>query len=385
MSLRDLRAYAVALIVTLGALFALSLAAPDAAAQSTGGSFGGGDWSSGGGGGGGGSDWGSSGGSDWGSSGGSDWGSSGGGYTPVYTGGGGGGGGMGCSGCCCILLVFGLIVVAIVIGARGKSGSGPNGPGLGGPGLGGPGFGAGPGSSMGSYHGPNAMYVTSLSLGIDWRARAQLQAHLKRLAETGDTRSPGGLAQLLSETVLALRRNELSWLYAAYKDEGGQAPQNAQPAFTRLAQDLRSRFQSEVVRGASGQLQQQDGPAVTAKANEGEGTVAVSIVLATRRPMQGFQVQDATQIRAALADRGALQGAQLVALEVIWSPAAESDRMSTAELETVYPEMKLIDPNSIAGRIFCAYCSGPFPAELLNCPHCGAPAEASKGRRSPRG
>jgi hypothetical protein len=101
--------------------------------------------------------------------------------------------------------------------------------------------------------------------------------------------------------------------------------------------------------------------------------------------MQGFHVNDAGQIRAALADRGALQGQQMVALEVIWSPAAENDRMSTAELESVYTELKLIDPNSIAGRIFCAYCSGPFPAELLNCPHCGAPAEASKGRRSPRG
>ena len=73
----------------------------------------------------------------------------------------------------------------------------------------------------------------------------------------------------------------------------------------------------------------------------------------------------------------------MVALEVVWSPAAENDRMSTAELEQFYPEMKLIDPNSIAGRVFCAYCNGPFPAELLNCPHCGAPAEASKDRKTP--
>ncbi|MBN8616911.1 MAG: DUF1517 domain-containing protein, partial [Deltaproteobacteria bacterium] len=267
-------------------------------------------------------------------------------------------------------------------------GGGPmgGGPGLGGPGLGGgPGMGGMPGMGGGGYAGPNAMYVTSLSLGLDWRARAQLQAQLKRLAETGDTRSPGGLAQLLSETVLNLRRNEISWLYAAYKDDGAHAPQSAQQVFSRIAQEYRSRFQSELVRGAAGSLQQQDAPSMTAKATEGEGTVVVTIVLASRRPMQGFHVHDAAQIRAALADRGSLQGPQMVALEVIWSPAAENDRMSTAELETVYPELKLIDPNSIAGRIFCAYCNGPFPAELLNCTHCGAPAEASKARRSPRG
>ena len=92
---------------------------------------------------------------------------------------------------------------------------------------------------------------------------------------------------------------------------------------------------------------------------------------------------DATQIRNALSDRGAVLPQHMVALEVIWSPAAENDRMSTSELEQNYPELKLIDPNSIAGRIFCAYCSGPFPMELLNCPHCGAPAEASKDRRQP--
>ncbi len=111
--------------------------------------------------------------------------------------------------------------------------------------------------------------------------------------------------------------------------------------------------------------------------------MVVTIVLATRRPMQGFQVADAAQVRNALGDRGTLAPQQMVALEVVWSPAAENDRMSTAELEQFYPEMKLIDPNSIAGRVFCAYCSGPFPMELLTCPHCGAPAEASKDRRAP--
>jgi hypothetical protein len=389
---RDLRAYLVAALLTLVSLVALTtFLSPDAEAQSTGGSFGGGDWSSGGGGGGGGGggDWGGGGGGGW-STGGTDWGSPG-VYTPSYGGGGGGGGGPSCSACCCGLVILGVIVVLLVVANRRRGGGGggfPGGPGMG-PGLGGPGMGPGLGGpgmgGMGGYAGPDAMYVTVLSLGLDWRARAQLQGQLKRLAETGDTRSPGGLAQLLSETVLALRRNEMSWLYAAYKDEGAHAPQSAQQVFARVAQEYRARFQSELVRGASGQLQQQDAPAMQARASEGEGTVVVTVVLASRRPMQGFHVHDAAQIRAALSDRGGLQGPQMVALEVIWSPAAENDRMSTAELETVYPELKLIDPNSIAGRIFCAYCNGPFPAELLNCTHCGAPAEASKNRRSPRG
>lgn len=358
-----------------------------ALAQSTGGSFGGGDFS--GGGGGGGSDWGSSGGSDWGSSGGSDWGSSG-SYGGDYGGGSygsyGGGGGMGCGGMCCVGFVIAIVVVMMILQQRRQGGGMYQGPppgGMGGPG----GFNpmAPPGGGMGGgYMGPNAMYVTQISIGLDWRARAQLQQTLMQLAQRGDTGSPQGLANLLSETVLNLRRNEMAWLYAMYKDAGSHAPQNAQSAFQQLANEARSRFKTELVRGAGGaQANVVDAPGMQARADEGKGTVVVTIVLATRRPVQGFMVADANQIRNALADRGTIHAQQMVALEVVWSPAAENDRMSTAELEQFYPEMKLIDPNSIAGRVFCAYCNGPFPAELLNCPHCGAPAEASKDRKTP--
>ena len=52
--------------------------------------------------------------------------------------------------------------------------------------------------------------------------------------------------------------------------------------------------------------------------------------------------------------------------------------MSTAELEAVYPHLQKIDERSIAGRVFCSYCRGPFAAELLTCPHCGAPAPGAE-------
>ncbi len=373
-------AHALVLVLLL-----MSAALP-ALAQSTGGSFGGGDFSGGGGGG----DWGGGGGGgDYGGSyGGGSYGGYG-GYSGGYGSysGGGGGGSLGCGGTCCVGFVIAIVVIIMIIQQRRQGGGMYQGPPVGG----GPGgFNPGgfnpmapPMAPGGGYMGPNAMYVTQISIGLDWRARAQLQQQLMQLAQTGDTRSPQGLAHLLNETVLSLRRNEMSWLYASYKDTGGHAPQNAQGVFQQLANEARSRFRSELVRGASGQVSSTNAPEMRAREDEGKGTVVVSIVLATRRPMQGFQVADANAIRTALSDRGAVQAQQMVALEVVWSPAAENDRMSTAELEQFYPEMKLIDPNSIAGRVFCAYCNGPFPAELLTCPHCGAPAEASKDRKTP--
>src|SRR5258706_5904590 len=174
---------------------------------------------------------------------------------------------------------------------------------------------------------------------------------------------------MLRETVLALRRAEMAWLYVGYRD-GGQAmvAQQAQAAFQGVSGDYRARFRSEVVRAASGGVQATDAPAMTARANEVQGTVIVTVVVASKRPLRAITSPgDANDIRAAIQDRGMLDAQTLVALEVIWSPAAENDRMSTAELEQNYPEVRLIDPRSIAGRVFCAYCNGPFPMELLTC------------------
>jgi Protein of unknown function (DUF1517) len=111
---------------------------------------------------------------------------------------------------------------------------------------------------------------------------------------------------------------------------------------------------------------------------EGAGTVVVSLILVTRGLVAGSAgMTKAAEISAALADRAAVASQELVAIEVVWSPAAEDDRMSTAELEQHYPELVLIDPQSIAGRIFCSYCGGVFAMELLSCPHCGAAVDES--------
>ncbi|MBX3269031.1 MAG: DUF1517 domain-containing protein [Sandaracinaceae bacterium] len=363
--------------VLFAVLLSLLLVGGDAVAQSSGGSFGGGSFgrsseSSGSSGSWGGGSSGSSGSWGGGSSSSSSWGgsSSSGGYSSSGGGGGGGGGLMG--GLCCFLFIGGIVGLVIVANLFKKKGGGAA---------------AAPGAPPGpaAYHGPDAMYVSRLSIGIDWRARRDVQATLTRLAQSGDTSSPQGLANLLRETVLALRRAEMSWLYVSQESFGPIAPQSAEQQFRQIAMSQRSRFQKETVRaGWGGGVQQQDAGPMQAHKNEGEGTVVVSVIVAAYRALQPMQGADANQLRAALDNRAALTADQLGALEVVWSPSEENDRMSTAELEQNYPEMQLVDPNSIAGRIFCTYCQGPFAMELLSCPHCGAPAEASRDNRAPR-
>jgi len=335
---------------------AFLLCASPALAQESGGSFGGGDF--GGGGGGGGGDYGGGGGGgggggyggggSWGSS--NDYGSSGSGGGFVDTGGGGGA-------ILGVVIFFGFFAIVMVVIVAGVMRKATRRGGVAASYLAAPSFG---------------MQLSALAIGIDWRARRELQAQLLRLAQSGQTGTREGRAHLLRETVLALRRAELSWLYVGYREQGGYSNAEAESTFRSAGDDYRARFRRELVRGVDGQVAQTDAPQMQARAEEGEGVVVVTVLVCSRRACRGVPGGSADEIRAGLQDRGGLSAQDLVALEVIWSPATENDRMSTAELEQHYPELRKIDPASIAGRVFCEYCRAPFAMELLNCPNCGA-------------
>ena len=343
------------------ALVLLGLAAP-AWSQSTGGSFGGGSFSSG-------SSSSSSSSSSsyssssssYSSSGSSSWGSS--SSSSSSSSSYGSGGGIGCTDgeFAVIMLAIGFTVLMAVISGLVKNAAAPTIP--------------PPGNDISTA---SRMHTSEIQIGLDWRARAELQSALARMAKSGDTATEGGRARLLGETVLALRRAELSWLYVGYQDLGWREPSEAETAFRNAASDARARFRRELVRNADGQVSTDAAPAgLTARSDEGPGLIVVTVITVARRGVRKIDnPRDAASIRAALEDRGALSAGDLVAFEVVWSPAADEDRMSSAELEQHYPDLGLIDASSIAGRVFCSYCSGPFPMELLKCPHCGAPVEA---------
>ncbi|MCZ7679752.1 MAG: DUF1517 domain-containing protein [Sandaracinaceae bacterium] len=220
--------------------------------------------------------------------------------------------------------------------------------------------------------------VSALQLGIDWRARAALQSRLEALARSGSTSSPAGLARLLRETVVALRRAEASWLYAAVASYRPMSPASAEGIFRQLAVDARSRFRTEVLRNADGEVREGAAPPVSARADEGDGVVVVTLVVAARREILDVErAGDVAGLKRLLDELEALASPEaLVAMEVVWSPAVETDRMSTAELESLYAHMTRLEGRSIAGRVRCDHCGGPFAAELRACPRCGAPAIA---------
>lgn len=294
----------------------------DAFAQSTGGSMGGGSFSSSGGGGGGSSY----------SSGGS------------YSSSGGSGGSVSGSGLV-IIIIFAMLYLVVAATADAANVS-------------------------------EKMDVTVLQVAIDWRARKHVQKDLEFIAARSDTNTQAGLVAMLREVTVVLRRARQSWLYAGATNHPVMAREDAEAVFQREAQNARTGFQHELIRNADGEVRKRDAPEVVALTEEGEGVVLIALIIAARHELVDVHTpSDAEVMRAALESLGELTSGNLVAVEIVWSPAAEADRMSTAELESLYPDLEPIRGATVAGRVYCEYCDRPYTGELLSCPHCGAGAD----------
>jgi uncharacterized membrane protein len=218
--------------------------------------------------------------------------------------------------------------------------------------------------------------VTVLRVAIDGRARKFVQRELKVIADQYDTATAMGRAGMLSEVATLLRRTRDAWVYGGAVNEPMRTIGETKPAYDRFVDDARSRFQYETISNVQGQRTTLAGPDITPHSFEGEGLILVTLIIAARTQLYTVAfIRDGQDLSNALEALAYLSAEQLVAVDIVWSPSEENDRMSSMELEARYPRPEVIPiTGALVGKTFCAYCSGPFPAELRSCPHCGAPA-----------
>lgn len=221
--------------------------------------------------------------------------------------------------------------------------------------------------------------VSMLQLAVDWRARKYVQTKLNELATRTDTASTEGRARLLRATTMALRGVKLAWLYAGARNYAPMPKAKAQQEFQTLANDVRASFRKEIVRAENGRVVTIESKGV-ARPTDGPGIVLVSVIVASWREIFDADARRAPSIERLLESLEALRPTDVIALSVVWTPAAEDDRMSTDELEQRHRHLVRI--GEIGGRVFCGYCSGPYAQELEKCPHCGAPND-SRGPSAP--
>lgn len=191
------------------------------------------------------------------------------------------------------------------------------------------------------------MDVSALMLGIDADARAEVQRAMNDIAESGDSSQPEGLVQMLREAIALLRGVEASWTHAGAENATPMPPEEAEARFVQLTTRARSRFEDELIRNVDGVIARKDAPALPD--SDVPGVVVVTLVVAARRELADVaDVRDRVQLRLALDALAAIDPADFVAMEVIWSPADENDRATAEMVEAKYPELARLGGAEVA-------------------------------------
>ncbi len=264
-------------------------------------------------------------------------GSYGGGYPGGYRGGYGGGyyGGYGGGGFGFPFIVpifgfggglLGLLVLMAVVGAllnavRGTAGN----------------LGGSDGEALpGSLDGPVA--IAQVQVGLLASAR-DLQDDLRRLATTADTGSSAGLQKVLQETSLALLRHPELWVYA--NTEVGQVPfASAEATFNRLSVQERSKLERELTTNVAGVRSGGSGGLQPGRSDAASDYIAVTLLIASRRPLKIRGSDTAESLRESLQQIGGVGADDLLALEVIWQPEGVGEVLSSDQLLTAYPQLQ---------------------------------------------
>jgi hypothetical protein len=209
--------------------------------------------------------------------------------------------------------------------------------------------------------------VTVLRLGIDGRASKFVQTELAAIVKAYDTTTGESRARRLRELSIMLRRVRDSWNNGGADNEPLRPEPQALAAVSRHVNEARSRLTMPTTQTGS-------------PARPPVGLILVSIVVAARGELMAItDLATSEDIRRALEAAVDRAPSDLLAVEVVWMPSEAGQQLSSLELEAHYRTSELHPlAGSRAGKTFCTYCGGPFPMELVTCPHCGAPAREAR-------
>jgi len=188
--------------------------------------------------------------------------------------------------------------------------------------------------------------VARLQVGLLAKAR-ELQADLNRIAENADTNTSEGLAQVLQESTLALLRHPEYWVYGGTESQQARL-ESAEAQFNRLAITERSKFSQETLSNVNNLLQRAEAKKALAASgdlalpeNPAE-YIVVTLLVATQGKLELPKINSDQDLRRAISQMGAVSSDRLLAMEVLWTPQAEGDTLSTEDVLVEYPDLKLV-------------------------------------------
>jgi uncharacterized membrane protein len=169
-------------------------------------------------------------------------------------------------------------------------------------------------------------------------ARA-LQRDLQHYAETATTNTVLGLASALQEAAMALRRYRDYWRYGLVHVQRIGSIDEAERAFNQATSQERVKLSEEVTTNIEG-VRRHAPKTGSPKADEVGQYLVVTIIVATAYlEFAEYRTPSLNNMDDALQRLGTLLAADILGLEVIWSPEDPDDALTEDELLAAYPEL----------------------------------------------
>ena len=196
----------------------------------------------------------------------------------------------------------------------------------------------GSGQASASSWGGERYAVLTCQLALLANARP-LQYELQQYAETATTNTVAGLATALQEATMALMRHQEYWRYGVMHVRRAGTIDEAERAFNEAVSQERVKLSEELttnIEGVRRQTPRQESP----KPDEVGQYLVVTLIVATGYPeFTEYRTPSLKDMVDTLQRLGTLLAADLLALEVIWSPENPADALTEDELLAEYPEL----------------------------------------------
>jgi uncharacterized membrane protein len=209
------------------------------------------------------------------------------------------------------------------------------------------------GSDVGSEENPG-ISVAKVQVGLMAQART-LQLDLDRIAFNSDASTETGRAKVLQEVSLTLLRNPEYWAYGSASTELPKLS-GAEAVFNRLTMAERSKFSEETLSNINGQVKKAStltgeggngeivptSPAELLALNVNAEYVVVTLLVATTSKLQFPKINSENDMKQVLQQVGSLPANGLLAIEVVWTPQADGDCLTSDDIMASYPDMRLV-------------------------------------------
>jgi len=208
---------------------------------------------------------------------------------------------------------------------------------------------AGIGDGSGGY-GISQVSVSQVQVGLLANAR-ELQPELNRLALTADTSSASGRATVVQEATLALLRHPEYWVYGSTESHKAILDE-AEAKFNQLSLTERSKFTEETLSNVNNAIDQGNAKSLEGNGNKAESTIQPSeenneyivatVIVGATGNIAMPKINNPDDMRQALQQIGSIGSDRLLAVEILWTPQADGDTLSTDDILAYYPNLKLV-------------------------------------------